>query len=624
VADAGSVEVAINATLTGFQAGLADSIKMLNDAGPMLGKAAAAASAAIVAGLALSINAYADAERSATGLGVAIRNTGDFSRDTLGDLLNYADALSQMSRFTHDEIEASMTFLATQGLKGDALKTATQAAVDLATQTGNLTMATRLLGNAYEGTGTGLRRYGIILEQGTPPALMYAEALAQIQEKFGGRAAADAETLGGQIADLTKIMTQFTEHVGQALAPTIKDITSYLLDHKDELLQFADDLGQKIVDLLNSLTKLINFVTSNWGLIQKIFTGAMVGGITGLAAGPAGFLPGAAIGAMIELGVHDAIMKDTPPTAGAQLPTLSGGASGNAAMAAGVSKNLNAQAQGMWMFGNSPMPDTPSKFQAAWQQAYQKVFSGAGVLSQQIESIMKGMVSALASGISGFFKGILMEGQNLGQALMNIGTSMLNFVFDTIAKMAAEWIAKHIIMAAISKIFNLGVVADSGAASVAQIGINKATSLAMIPAIMGVTDAELVQAYAGIPFVGPAMSATAIGVANSQIAVYAGMIAAADGGIFNGPTPAWVGEAGKEAVLPLTGSRGRDALREIGAGAMGGSDSGGKGGGDTHIHIQGTLVEGSAASWERLVRNVIVPALEKNGRKTRRTRGTTW
>lgn len=642
MADVGSVDVAIRATTDGLSAGISDAMGILTDAAPALGGVATAAAAAIsagIAGIGASLYAFSQAQTSATGLAVALRNSGDASRATLQDMLNFDEGLSEMSNFTHKQIEEAQTFLATQGLQGEALKRATQATVDLGTQTGNLTMAARLLGNAYEGSGTGLRRFGIIIEQGTPPAMMFNEVMDQITQKFGGRAAADAQTFSGLMAELMKIIQEMGEHIGAVLAPAVSQLIQYVNDHKAEILKFGDDIGDKIIDVFNKLKNLIGLFDMSDDVWQKIkFLALMTAGGAGMGAiagGGALSVPGAVGGGLLALisgiiasDIHGAMSgKDENAAVGAWqfgngstgggggMPDLKKGTYSNrAAPATNSSENA---AVGMWQFGgaqNNPASD----FQKAWTAAYDKVFAdGPNKLTTMIArmtQLMRGFTSALAGGINQFFQGILMNGENLGQALMHIGTSLLNFVFSAISQMLAEWITKHIIMAAINKAFNLEVTGNYGAAAVAQLGEQHASNAAMSFGIQGLANANLIAAYAAIPFIGPELAAAAMIPADAAID---GFLMMASGGILNGPTRMIAGEAGREAVIPLTGEAGKSALREIGAGSGGG-------GGETHIHLHGAAFESSPAVWERLIRNTIVPALEKNGRKTSRTRGTTW
>lgn len=67
-------------------------------------------------------------------------------------------------------------------------------------------------------------------------------------------------------------------------------------------------------------------------------------------------------------------------------------------------------------------------------------------------------------------------------------------------------------------------------------------------AAMGEAAAKTLAAYSGIPFAGIALGAAAVA---SIIGVMKSLPMLADGGVVTGPTVAMIGEAGKEAVIPL-------------------------------------------------------------------------
>lgn len=626
MAEAGSIEVAITATTDALSEGLAAALSLLQGAVPSFSTAALAVGGAITAGLGASIYAYANLEEAAAGLAVALRNQGDASQATLQDMLDYAQSLQEASRFSSTEIIQAETMLAQMGMQGTVLKQATQATLDLGTQTGNLTAAARLIGSAYEGAGTGLRRFGIVIEQGLPPSLVFQETMNKIQEQFGGRAQADVNSFAGQITQLLRVIEDLGKSLGQSLAPTIVAVMEFLQDNKTQIIDDVFAITNAVIDLINTLIRLGQFFAEKIDLIERVVKGvtAAAGASVTLAANA--FKVGAALGAAGAgaLGIGNGAEPGGAPVAGSgpfQFPHL-------APQAGPSTEGLAASAQGAAGAGGAATAN-PTTFAALWQAAYDKVFGiqrdGSGkILSDikttiaQIEHFMTGMTSALGSGINSFLDGIIHKGQNLGQALMSIGTSMEAFVLKTLSDIAAEWLVKHVVMAAANAAFNATVTANTVAADATQIATKKATSMAMIPGIIGLTNAELVAAYAPIPFVGPALSAAAIGAADAQISGYAGMIAAmASGGIVDRPTLAMIGEGqGPEAVIPLNSPQARNL--------MGRGDDGGGGGNEIHLHISGQFVEGSADKWEKLTRNVIVPALERHSRKARATRGKIW
>jgi len=273
----------------------------------------------------------------------------------------------------------------------------------------------------------------------------------------------------------------------------------------------------------------------------------------------------------------------------------------------------------------APSPSLAQSWQAAMDKVYGitrnadgKIVSQTNETVRTMEMVITGFTSGLANGIKAFMDDILVKGKSLAQGLHDIAMSMVEMVIDVLARMAAEWIAKHLIMTAVSKLFNITQATSSEAAAVATIAANKTTALATIAGYKAMAEAGQMAAYAAIPFAGIGLgvsgAATEEGIIDGFMAKAAFL---AKGGIVTGPTLAMIGEGrGPEAVIPLDSGRGKQMLS--------GSPSGAGGSGDVHIHINGTFIEGNQASWERMVRNVIVPAMERHGRKTKLTRGKVW
>lgn len=640
MADAGSLEVSISATTDALSAALSDALNLLSGSLPSFETAALAIGGAVVAGLTTSLVAYGELENAATGLAVALRNSGDASRSTLQDMLDYAGSLKDASRFSKDEIITVETMLATMGLQGEQLKQATQATINLGTQTGNLTQAARLLGNAYEGNGMGLRRFGINVAATLSPSLMFAEVMGKINEKFGGRAAADVETMSGSLASLYNTFKDLAATIGASLAPSIKSLIEYIKDNKDELKKIALDIANAIIDVINALIKMVNYIESNMPTIAHMIDalGTMVGkikeSISGLAAlwnepayrynanynpNPVGSQPGGAAGASSAGSAGGLPMLPHITSAGAGNQGLAGTAQGNMG---------NSRQQAEESISDSRV------FAAAWNDAFNQVFLGTKKLpiglteaqqkvmfdsmkwTKQLTQLFSGMTSSLASGIDGFLQGILLKSENIGQALMHIGTSMLNFMLSSIAKVSAEFIMQHLLMLAKYIFVQHSMVAAHAVATVENKALDVSEATSKITTDAAVGEAGILSWFAHLGPVGIGIGLAMAAAVGAMIMKFAKF---ATGGIVKGPMMGMVGEAGPEAIIPLNSPQGRQIL------GSGGGDGGSVGGaGDLHLHISGTFIEGNAAHWERLTRNVIIPAMERHGRKTRRTRGTVW
>jgi len=107
----------------------------------------------------------------------------------------------------------------------------TKVAADLAAG-GHMDMkaAVDLVGKASVGyTGT-LSRYGIIIDESIPKSEKFNEAIKQINQRFGGAAAARIETYAGQIDLLAQNIADLEENIGAKVTPALIDATSRLND----------------------------------------------------------------------------------------------------------------------------------------------------------------------------------------------------------------------------------------------------------------------------------------------------------------------------------------------------------------------------------------------------------
>lgn len=85
-------------------------------------------------------------------------------------------------------------------------------------------------------------------------------------------------------------------------------------------------------------------------------------------------------------------------------------------------------------------------------------------------SVFNTAISSISSGITG----LIMGTKTWGQALMEIGRSMLTGVVEACAQMVVRWAMTHVVMAAISRVFRVGETAETVAHTTAQVGIHEA------------------------------------------------------------------------------------------------------------------------------------------------------
>lgn len=155
-----------------------------------------------------------------------------------------------------------------------------------------------------------------------------------------------------------------------------------------------------------------------------------------------------------------------------------------------------------------------------------------GTLAEKIARVFKGITQSAVDGVAGSIRGLLTLTMSWGEALRNIGSSILNGVINAIAQMFAEWLVQMTLVQGLKRIFH--------AEDKVQAGITAAT---WAPAA-ATTNAATGGAFAsiGIPLT--------LGLILAAVGTIAAL-AFADGGLTPGkPTLAMVGERGPELVLP--------------------------------------------------------------------------
>lgn len=174
---------------------------------------------------------YAAQETAVNKLNIALKNQGIISQQVTQDYVKFADEMQNTTVFADEQVIEMEALLATFGVVGDTMKTTLKASADLATGLGiDLRTATMMLGKAALGeTGT-LSRYGIVIADNIPKAQKFAEVQRQVSERFGGSAAAQAETYAGKVTKLNNNFSDLKETIGGALLPAANAFLATLLN----------------------------------------------------------------------------------------------------------------------------------------------------------------------------------------------------------------------------------------------------------------------------------------------------------------------------------------------------------------------------------------------------------
>lgn len=193
-----------------------------------------------------------------------------------------------------------------------------------------------------------------------------------------------------------------------------------------------------------------------------------------------------------------------------------------------------------------------------------KLDEAFGTLAQKIARAFSGVINSAVDGVAGSIKGLLNLTMSWGDALRNIGTSILNGVINAIAQMFAEWLVQMTLVRGLKKIFSAEDKVEAATTAAAW-----APAAAVTNAATGGTTASI-----GVPLT-LALILAAVGTIAALAFEHGGYTP-------GGPTLAMVGEKGPEFVIPADATRrlGPQNLAMLHQGVIPAA-SGGNGGGNS-------------------------------------------
>lgn len=203
----------------------------------------------------------------------------------------------------------------------------------------------------------------------------------------------------------------------------------------------------------------------------------------------------------------------------------------------------------------------PNRLQETFTVALASIQQAWGTWALQLANVFKTTFDNAIASISTGISGLILQTKTWGQALREIGTSILTTVVQAIVQMGVRWVATRIVMATLGR----AIAAKEAALT---IGMN-ASLAASLSALWAAPAALATTATYG------AAAAAAPGIISSSIAATKGLSVVtavsgmAEGGLTPGrPTLRWVGEEGPEFVVNADATRRhRGILEAINSGA---------------------------------------------------------
>lgn len=219
-----------------------------------VGAAAVASAVGLAAAAAVQFAKAAIEDEQAQSALVAVLKTRKMATEANLAATDKLIAAGAELAFTDDQVRAGLS-TATQFTNkfADAQKILTTAQDLARAKNISLEEATGIVGKAYAGNTKGLKALGIETKKGAKGL----EVLTAVNKKFGGSAAAYANTTQGKIESLQITLAETGEEIGGALLPIV-----------DELLTVFAKEGVPIIK--GFAAGISDFITQNKGLIKSV------------------------------------------------------------------------------------------------------------------------------------------------------------------------------------------------------------------------------------------------------------------------------------------------------------------------------------------------------------------
>jgi hypothetical protein len=198
--------------------------------------------------LAFSIRASEEQERATAKLNQTLRSSGQFSQEYSDDLAKLAGGLQRVTTYGDEVIEGVEGQLIAFGATRDQVGQLTEAVLNLSEGMGrDLQGATLVLGKALAGEFGTLSRYGIIVDENASSSEKLAQALDQIERRFGGQARAAAQNYAGVVQQVKNAFGDVGEEVGAFITTSngvlsvYQEVSGLFLDAAGALAEYRKE-----------------------------------------------------------------------------------------------------------------------------------------------------------------------------------------------------------------------------------------------------------------------------------------------------------------------------------------------------------------------------------------------
>jgi hypothetical protein len=208
------------------------------------------------------IRLYMAHEQALLKMGIAMKNQGDYTRESLKWMVEYADELQRVTAESNDAILSVMGGLKSYGMSNQEVIKATKVSMDFASakrsEGMSVTTAAELIGKAYAGQTQTLTRYGIVIDQTLSASEKFDAVMKQLQERFGGSAQAELLTYEGQWKNLKNQWDDIQKVLGITFLKTI-----------DAVKLAWNFLGQSINEIITGILQGLTWLSGAIGKFAR-------------------------------------------------------------------------------------------------------------------------------------------------------------------------------------------------------------------------------------------------------------------------------------------------------------------------------------------------------------------
>lgn len=194
------------------------------------GPAAIAAIGAVTAGLTRAVKAAAEDQKSQEQLKIALENTVGANKSQVAAVEDSIEALMYQTATADDVLRPSLSKLVRATGDVTQAQKLLKLGLDISAGSGReLSSVTTALSRAATGNFTALTRLGIPLDQNAVKAKDLDGVIGSLATSFAGAATKNAQTFEGQVTTLKIALGELEEKVGKQLIPILSDYAEVLL-----------------------------------------------------------------------------------------------------------------------------------------------------------------------------------------------------------------------------------------------------------------------------------------------------------------------------------------------------------------------------------------------------------